>query len=48
MTDSFKYDVNTKTDMGLKGEIALAFSELMADLWTTDRKAIAPRRWVGA
>lgn len=45
MTDSFKYDINVNAKMGLKGEIALAFSELMTDVWTTDRKAIAPRRW---
>ena len=44
MTESFKYDINVNTKMGLKGEIALAFAELMTDLWNTDRKAIAPRR----
>ena len=43
-TESFKYDINVHAKMGLKGEIALAFAELMTDLWNTDRKAIAPRR----
>ena len=46
MTDSFKFDINVNTKMGLQGEIALAFAELMSDLWTTDRKHIAPRRCV--
>ncbi|TVU41427.1 hypothetical protein EJB05_14944 [Eragrostis curvula] len=35
-------DINRTNPLGLNGELALAFGELLRSLWTTDRKPVAP------
>ncbi|XP_062189437.1 ubiquitin carboxyl-terminal hydrolase 8-like [Phragmites australis] len=38
-------DINRTNPLGLNGELALAFGELLRSLWTTDRKPVAPHHF---
>lgn len=37
--------INRTNPLGLNGELALAFGELLRSLWTTDRKPVAPHHF---
>lgn len=41
--DVFKGDVNADNPLGMKGEIAEAFGDLMKSLWSGSNSAVAPR-----
>ncbi|KAL6647857.1 hypothetical protein ACP70R_015294 [Stipagrostis hirtigluma subsp. patula] len=38
-------DINRTNPLGLNGELALAFGELLRSLWTSDRKPVAPHHF---
>jgi ubiquitin C-terminal hydrolase len=38
-------NINRTNPLGLNGELALAFGELLRSLWTTDRKPVAPHNF---
>ncbi|CAM0905379.1 unnamed protein product [Alopecurus aequalis] len=38
-------DINRTNPLGLNGELALAFGELLRSLWTNDQKPVAPHRF---
>jgi len=38
-------NINRTNPLGLNGELALAFGELLRSLWTTDRKPVAPQHF---
>ncbi|KAG2631735.1 hypothetical protein PVAP13_2NG043700 [Panicum virgatum] len=38
-------NINRTNPLGLNGELALAFGELLRSLWTTDRKPVAPHHF---
>lgn len=38
-------DINRTNPLGLNGELALAFGELLRSLWTNDRKQVAPHHF---
>ncbi|GLT64638.1 hypothetical protein SLA2020_371180 [Shorea laevis] len=40
-------EINTKNPLGMHGELALAFGELLRKLWSAGRTAIAPRVFKG-
>uniref|UniRef100_A0A7N0T7J2 Ubiquitin carboxyl-terminal hydrolase n=1 Tax=Kalanchoe fedtschenkoi TaxID=63787 RepID=A0A7N0T7J2_KALFE len=41
--DDYSDDINTENPLGLQGELALAFGDLLRKLWSSGRSAIAPR-----
>ncbi|GKV04041.1 hypothetical protein SLEP1_g16256 [Rubroshorea leprosula] len=51
LVDYFLHDyndeINTKNPLGMHGELALAFGELLRKLWSAGRTAIAPRVFKG-
>ncbi|XP_062188295.1 ubiquitin carboxyl-terminal hydrolase 8-like [Phragmites australis] len=42
---AYARDINRTNPLGLNGELALAFGELLRSLWTTDRKPVAPHHF---
>ncbi|KAF2313549.1 hypothetical protein GH714_011594 [Hevea brasiliensis] len=40
-------EINTENPLGMHGELALAFGELLRKLWSSGRNAIAPRAFKG-
>ncbi|CAM8995947.1 unnamed protein product [Rhodiola kirilowii] len=40
-------DINTKNPLGMHGELALAFGDLLRKLWSSGRNAVAPRVFKG-
>ncbi|KAK4797362.1 hypothetical protein SAY86_029688 [Trapa natans] len=40
-------DINTQNPLGMRGELAIAFGELLRKLWSSGRTAIAPRAFKG-
>ncbi|XP_078162483.1 ubiquitin-specific protease 8 isoform X2 [Carex rostrata] len=41
----FTKDINKNNPLGMKGEIALAFGDLLRRLWRQDKRAVAPHRF---
>ncbi|KAJ1702668.1 hypothetical protein LUZ63_002447 [Rhynchospora breviuscula] len=41
----FTKDINKNNPLGMKGEIAFAFGDLLRRLWRQDRKGVAPHRF---
>lgn len=40
-------EINTENPLGMKGELAIAFGELLRKLWSSGRSAVAPRAFKG-
>uniref|UniRef100_A0A7N0U984 Ubiquitin carboxyl-terminal hydrolase n=1 Tax=Kalanchoe fedtschenkoi TaxID=63787 RepID=A0A7N0U984_KALFE len=40
-------DINTKNPLGMHGELAIAFGDLLRKLWSSGRNAVAPRVFKG-
>lgn len=43
----YSEEINTENPLGMHGELALAFGELLRKLWSSGRTAIAPRAFKG-
>ncbi|KAK4795653.1 hypothetical protein SAY86_027979 [Trapa natans] len=45
--DDYTDDINTQNPLGMRGELAIAFGELLRKLWSAGRTTIAPRAFKG-
>jgi len=45
LSRDYEYDVNLTSKFGMAGHLAVSFSDLMDDLWTTRGKVLAPRNF---
>eukprot|EP01059_Diplonema_ambulator_P006875 TRINITY_DN1644_c0_g1_i7.p1 TRINITY_DN1644_c0_g1~~TRINITY_DN1644_c0_g1_i7.p1 ORF type:complete len:1023 (+),score=302.12 TRINITY_DN1644_c0_g1_i7:1489-4557(+) len=43
LSDLYTYDLNTSSQWGMNGKLAVGFTELIEKLWTADRQFLAPR-----
>ncbi|KAJ9438811.1 putative ubiquitin carboxyl-terminal hydrolase 11 [Diplonema papillatum] len=41
----YAFEINTKSTWGMGGKLAVAYAELMENLWCTSERVIAPRRF---
>jgi ubiquitin carboxyl-terminal hydrolase 4/11/15 len=43
LSDQYKAELNVDNPLGMRGEIAKAFADLLAQLWSGNQSSVAPR-----
>lgn len=43
LTDDYKEEINKENPLGMKGEIAMAYAELIRQIWSGEHSYVAPR-----